>query len=172
MDVVERVGHLEDIACGDRLGEIAFARHLVCQRSVLDILHAIIGRVVLLKHIDDAHDVLMAQFGDVASLLHKFLTIAQKGLPTPFCPDNDMVCLLVTLADFLHEKLLDRDFPFQPALYGKVGDAEATLPELLFYLVFPILKNGSLLKILHGYRLVMVISLYMYYSERARRKPM
>ena len=143
VDKAECVGYLEDIARGFGFAEVALAFYLVMERAVLCVLHDVVGRAVLLEHVNDAYDIGVLQFGNVARLLEKLIAVAFNELAAAFGGNRDMVCVGIAHAEILHEELLDGHDAVQPLLQGEVGDAEAALAKYALYFVFAILQGAA-----------------------------
>ena len=107
------------------------------------VLHDVVGRAVLLEHVNDAYDIGVLQFGNVARLLEKLIAVALNELAAAFGGNRHMVGIGIAHAEILHKELLDGHDAVQPLLQGEVGDAEAALAKYALYFVFAILQGAA-----------------------------
>ena len=76
VDEAKGLGHLEDIARGFDFAEVALTAHFSFEGTIGGVLHDVVGRVVLLEHADDAHNIGVLQLGDMAGLLEELVVVA------------------------------------------------------------------------------------------------
>ena len=140
MDISQRFCYLEDIAGSIRLRQATFSLEQICQRTTFGILHHIISRTVFLKDIVNTNDMGMVEPSNVPSLLQKLLTESGNSFTAPFRTKCHMTGAAITIAEFLHEELLDSHFSLQSTLHSQIGYTETSLTKHTYDSVFTVLQ--------------------------------
>ena len=127
MNIIQSRSNLTDITRSHRHGQGTMRLHCILKRAATQIVHHIIGRAVLLEHIDHTDDMGMRKRINMTRLLNEFLPKTEHKLPASRCSHRDLMRTRIPVTMIFHEKLLDRHTAVQRDMPAQISYAEATL---------------------------------------------
>ena len=93
----------------------------------------------------------MIQTPNKAGFFQKLLAESFNSSSVSLYPKCHMTGAAITIAEILHEELLDSHFPLQATLHSQIGYTKTSLTENSFYSISSTLKCGALLQCYHNY---------------------
>ena len=161
------IPHIIHYAESLRLIQPSLLLDIIVKIHTLDILHDIIRRVVLIKHVEHFHDVWMIQLRQILCLTSELLAVVGKDASARALHAAS-VCR--TCVDVAHEEFLNSDLhlsfhlserPFHYELCrSEISHAERAMAERTQYPVFSALQRRHVRKYIHTLSIKYKVSLY------------
>ena len=147
MQIAQCRGHILDIAHSSTLSKSAIAADYIANGLTLDILHNVVGRIVLLEYIVYGNDMGMVERRQGTSLLDELLLISTHHIGATLRAKRYAIGVSIAVVVLRGEILLDTHFAPRHSLLGEVGDAKASLTNSLNNTIATTLQQSASTKL-------------------------